>query len=70
MLQRHCQIQTATAPNSASAFAHSDQTAFQKAPAAFSKSETLSEGVDNTEGMGSVNGSMATYLKSLSAFKK
>ena len=43
---------------------------FQKAPAASSKSETLSEGVDNTEGMGSVNGSMATYLKSLSAFKK
>ena len=43
---------------------------FQKAPAASSKSETLSEGVDNSEGMESVNGSMATYLKSLSAFKK
>ena len=43
---------------------------FQKAPAASSKSETLSEGVDNSEGMGSVNGSMATYLKSMSAFKK
>ena len=43
---------------------------FQKAPAASSKSETLSEGVDNSEGMGSANGSMATYLKSLSAFKK
>ena len=42
---------------------------FQKAPAS-SKSETLSEGVDNSEGMGSVNGSMATYLKSMSAFKK
>ena len=42
---------------------------FQKAPAA-SKSETLSEGVDNSEGMESVNGSMASYLKSLSAFKK
>ena len=43
---------------------------FQKAPAASSKSETLSEGVDNSEGMESANGSMATYLKSLSAFKK
>ena len=43
---------------------------FQKAPAASSKSETLSEGVDNSEGMESVNGSMATYLKSMSAFKK
>ena len=43
---------------------------FQKAPAASSKSETLSEGVDNSEGMGSVNGSMASYLKSMSAFKK
>ena len=43
---------------------------FQKAPAASSKSETLSEGVDNSEGMGSANGAMATYLKSLSAFKK
>jgi len=42
---------------------------FQKAPTS-SKSETLSEGVDNSEGMGSVNGSMATYLKSMSAFKK
>ena len=41
----------------------------QKAPAA-SKSETLSEGVDNSEGMESVNGSMASYLKSMSAFKK
>ena len=43
---------------------------FQKAPAASSKSETLSEGVDNSEGMESATGSMATYLKSLSAFKK
>jgi hypothetical protein len=43
---------------------------FQKAPAASSKSETLSEGVDNSEGMESTTGSMATYLKSLSAFKK
>ena len=43
---------------------------FQKAPATSSKSETLSEGVDNSEGMESANGSMATYLKSLSAFKK
>ena len=42
---------------------------FQKAPTS-SKSETLSEGVDNSEGMGSLNGSMATYLKSMSAFKK
>ena len=43
---------------------------FQKAPAASSKSEPLSEGVDNSEGMESATGSMATYLKSLSAFKK
>ncbi len=43
---------------------------FQKAPAANSKSETLSEGVDNSEGMDSITGSMATYLKSMSAFKK
>ena len=43
---------------------------FPTAKAPTAKTESLSEGVDNSEGMGSLNGSMATYLKSMSAFKK
>jgi len=33
------------------------------------KSENLSEGVDNAEGLESHTASMASYLKTLSAFK-
>ena len=39
-----------------------------KSPAA--KSDTISEGVDNAEGVGSPTGSMAAYMKTLSAFGK
>jgi len=39
-----------------------------KSPAA--KSDTISEGVDNAEGVGSPTGSMSAYLKTLSAFKQ
>ena len=39
-----------------------------KSPAA--KSDTISEGVDNAEGVGSPTGSMAAYMKTLSAFKQ
>ena len=39
-----------------------------KSPAA--KSDTISEGVDNAEGAGSPTGSMAAYMKTLSAFGK
>ena len=39
-----------------------------KSPAA--KSDTISEGVDNAEGVGSPTGSMSAYLKTLSAFGK
>jgi len=39
-----------------------------KSPAA--KSDTISEGVDNSEGVGSPTGSMSAYLKTLSAFKQ
>ena len=34
------------------------------------KTESLSEGVDNAEGVGSPTGSMSAYLKTLSAFKQ
>ena len=39
-----------------------------KSPAA--KSDTISEGVDSAEGVGSPTGSMSAYLKTLSAFKQ
>ena len=39
-----------------------------KSPAA--KSDTISEGVENAEGVGSPTGSMSAYLKTLSAFKQ